>query len=169
MVKRYALRQHPVLLAAVVLLGAWLLLSAMNVFVSMGQTGPFEGYVGHTPASGWAGLAVIVALLGFLVVLYSELGEPGPLPESFPPETARGGAGQRRVHRHTDRSERMASARTDHVEPKTYYKCTQCGTVSASDEAVAEPHARYCEVCDAETEWVPAEESGPADEGGSRT
>jgi hypothetical protein len=155
MTNRYAIRQHPVLLAAVLLVGAWLILTALNVFVSMGQTGPYEGYIGHTPGSGWVGLAVIVALLGFIVVLYSELGESGPLPQSFPPEDTAG-----RDHRHTDRSERMASARTDHVEPKTYYECSECGTVSESDEATAEPHTRYCEICDAETRWVPADEEG---------
>ena len=161
MTNRFAIRQHPVLTAIVLLVGAWLILTALNVITSMGATGPYEGYIGHTPKSGWVGLGVILAALGFLVVVYSELSESGPLPQSFPPDESAGrGHGGGREHHHTQRSERMASARTDRTEPRTYYECQRCGTVSESDEAIEEPHTRYCGVCDAETEWVPANAEG---------
>jgi len=157
MTNRHAIRQHPVLTALVLLVGAWLILTALNVFTSMGSTGPFEGYVGHTPTSGWIGLGVILAALGFLVVINSELGQSGPLPQSFPPgESREREHGGGRERHHTRRADRMASARTDRAEPRTYYECQRCGTVSESDEAIEEPHTRYCGVCEAETEWVPA-------------
>ena len=159
MTNRNAIRQHPVLTALLLLVGGWLILTALNVFVSMGASGPYEGYIGHTPKSGWVGLGVILTALGFLVVVYSELGESGPLPQSFPPgESEHRGHGGGREHRHSQRADRMASARTDRTEPRTYYECQRCGTVSESDEAIAEPHTRYCGVCEAETEWVPANE-----------
>lgn len=175
MASRNAIRQNPILVAAILLVGAWLILTVFDVVASIGQTGPgtYEGYVGHTPLSGWVGLGVLVAALGFLVVLYSELGEPDPLPESFPPDdperethaasaSAERGRGSRtvrrrgRVHEHSepaagraDRGERAADHR---------YECTECGTVIESDEDVSTPHTRHCEVCDAETEWVAVDE-----------
>lgn len=42
--------------------------------------------VGQVGVSGLVGLLVMLAFLGFLVVLWSEVGEGEPGPQTFPPE-----------------------------------------------------------------------------------
>lgn len=71
----------------VLLLGmGWIVLSGLSVFGlskagwSIGET------VGRTAVSGAIGLLVMAVVLGFAIVLFSELGESEPAPRRFPPE-----------------------------------------------------------------------------------
>lgn len=43
-------------------------------------------YIGRAAPSGVVGLVVLAAFLALLVVLFGELGEEEPSPESWPPE-----------------------------------------------------------------------------------
>lgn len=89
---RNAGRQSPILLAAVLLFGAWVALSVLRVYDTMesiwggGDPNLVGNAVGQLPLSGVIGLLVMLAILGLLVGLYSALSESDPLPDRFPPE-----------------------------------------------------------------------------------
>ena len=90
---RTAIRQNRILTFAVLLVGAWTVLSWLHV-LSISQsfvsgTVPIASpgtLVGQVWVSGLVGLLVMLVFLGLLVVLWGELGELDPLPDSFPPE-----------------------------------------------------------------------------------
>lgn len=86
MTNRRAIRRNPLLTALTLLAVGWLLLTALRVYGSMEYTQAYHGYVGHDAVSGWIGLIVLGAAVGFLLLVYSELPEDDPLPQRFPPE-----------------------------------------------------------------------------------
>lgn len=84
---RTGLQQSRWLTFAVLLVGLWVLLSALRTATAMdwSQLGGGE-YIGYAPGSGVVGLVVLLVGLGLLLVLYSELTETDPAPETWPPE-----------------------------------------------------------------------------------
>lgn len=97
---RTAGKLSPVILAGVLLFGAWV---AMNVFRVLETMSPIwtdggealgGAAVGQNALGGIVGLLVMVAVIGLLVALYGALSETGPVPDRFPPER-----GESRVER----------------------------------------------------------------------
>lgn len=87
MALRTSLRGSPILTVSVLLFAGWTVLTALRVFAlseSVWAAGEV-GYVGNNPYGGVAGVVVLAAVLGLLVVLYGELSEDHPEPEQFPP------------------------------------------------------------------------------------
>ena len=96
---RNAGRQSPILLAGVLLFGAWVALTVFRVYdvmESIWAIGSFEKEfrgvefvgeaIGQTAFSGIVGLLVMLGVLGLLIALYGALSESEPLPDRFPPE-----------------------------------------------------------------------------------
>ncbi|MEF8876044.1 MAG: hypothetical protein V5A60_04945 [Haloarculaceae archaeon] len=89
MTLRTAIRQSWYVTAFVLVVVAWVVLKAGDVFgaVETLWTAPEGGAaLGQVAASGVVGLAVMAVFLGLLVVLYGELGEASPAPSAWPPE-----------------------------------------------------------------------------------
>lgn len=70
-----------------VVLGAfvWLLLTLLEVASAVEVATGTASFVGPNALGGIAGVFTLVILLGALVVLYSELTEADPAPQSWPP------------------------------------------------------------------------------------
>lgn len=90
---RTAIRQNALVTFALFFVGIWVGLTALHVVNVIGSplnTGIEvfgEGNaVGQTLVPGLIGLLVLLALLGSVLVLYGELSEVEPLPDTFPPE-----------------------------------------------------------------------------------
>jgi hypothetical protein len=68
------------------LFGGWVVLKGLEVLNTAEASFATGTTIGQTVVSGIVGLLVLVVVLGFLFVLYGELGENDPTPETFPPE-----------------------------------------------------------------------------------
>ncbi|WP_137286892.1 hypothetical protein [Halorussus salinisoli] len=87
---RNAGRQAPILLAGVLLFGAWVAVNLFRVLDAIPSIwAESGGAIGQTWLSGLVGLLVMLAIVGLLVALYGALSESSPTPDTFPPE--RGG------------------------------------------------------------------------------
>ncbi|NHN58702.1 MULTISPECIES: hypothetical protein [Halorussus] len=82
---RTAGRQSPVLLAAVLLFGAWVGVNLFRVFDAIPSFWTGGGEVGQTWLGGLVGLLVMLVAVGLLITLYSALSESSPAPDTFPP------------------------------------------------------------------------------------
>lgn len=80
---RTALQQSKTVMFAVLLVGLWTVLVAINVYGSIDWGA--SGFAGRSVVGGIAGLLVLAVTLGLLVTLYSELSETEPAPEAWPP------------------------------------------------------------------------------------
>jgi len=83
---RTALQQSKILTFVVLGAFVWLLVTLLEVlsafdWVAVGST----DFVGQAPTSGLAGVLVLAVVLGTLVVLYGEVSETDPAPDSWPP------------------------------------------------------------------------------------
>lgn len=89
---RTAGKLSPIILAGVLLFGAWVAVNVFRVFDTIPSIWGGDGVeavgeaIGQTAFSGVVGLLVMVAVLGLLVALYGALSETGPTPDRFPPE-----------------------------------------------------------------------------------
>ncbi|WP_458210014.1 hypothetical protein [Haladaptatus sp. NG-SE-30] len=83
---RTAERQSPLLVAAVIVIGGWVILSALHVYNTMPPIWGGEAGVGQTVFSGLVGLLVLAVLFALIVGLTGALSESGPVPNRFPPE-----------------------------------------------------------------------------------
>lgn len=89
---RNAGRRSPILLAGVLLFGAWVAVNVLRVYEAMPpiwggrDVDAVGGFIGQIPLSGLVGLIVMLAVLGLLFALYGALSESEPLPDRFPPE-----------------------------------------------------------------------------------
>lgn len=70
----------------VLLFGGWVVLKGLEVLNTAEASFTTGVTAGQTVISGIVGLLVLVVLLAFLFVLYGELGEDDPTPETFPPQ-----------------------------------------------------------------------------------
>jgi hypothetical protein len=70
----------------VLLSGGWVVLKGLAVLNTAEASFATGTTIGQTIVSGIVGLLVLVVVLGFLFVLYGELGEDDPAPETFPPQ-----------------------------------------------------------------------------------
>ena len=82
---RTAGRQSPVLLAGVLLFGAWVGVNLFRVFDAVPSFWSGEGGVGQTWLAGLVGLLVMLIVVGLLITLYGALSESSPAPDAFPP------------------------------------------------------------------------------------
>lgn len=84
---RTGLSQARWLMFAVLLVGLWILLTGFRVATAVDWSAALGSeYVGQAAPSGVIGLLVLLSALGLLVVLYSEMTETDPAPETWPPE-----------------------------------------------------------------------------------
>ncbi|MFC4439252.1 MULTISPECIES: hypothetical protein [Natrialbaceae] len=81
---RTAFQQNQLVLVGLLLFGAWIFLTILNVSSSMGDV-VYGDWVGQSGVVGLIGLAVLFALGLMVVLVYGELGETSPGPEEFPP------------------------------------------------------------------------------------
>jgi len=89
MTLRTAITQSWYVTAFVLLVGGWVVLKAGTILDVMGSvwTAPEGGpWVGQVATSGIVGLGVLAVFVGLLVVLYGELGQASPGPNTWPPE-----------------------------------------------------------------------------------
>jgi len=83
---RTALRQTRWITFAVLATAAWTLLIAYEVATTLDWTrATGRDLVGQAATSGVIGLVVMVVFVGLLVVLYGELTETEPTPDTWPP------------------------------------------------------------------------------------
>ncbi|UPV73760.1 hypothetical protein M0R89_14585 [Halorussus limi] len=82
---RTAAKRAPILLAGVVLFGAWVALNLFRVFDAIPSLWTGGTGVGQTLLGGLVGLLVMLTVVVLLVGLYSAISESSPAPESFPP------------------------------------------------------------------------------------
>ena len=86
MTLRNGLRQSKLLTFVVLGAFVWLLVALLDLLRSIDLTAVLSpDYVGQGSAAGLVGALVLAIVLGVLVVLYSELGETSPAPDSWPP------------------------------------------------------------------------------------
>ncbi|MFB6223729.1 MAG: hypothetical protein ABEH86_08685 [Haloarcula sp.] len=85
MALRTAVQQSKILTFVVLGAFVWLLLTLLEVAGSLELSTGTATFVGQNTVGGIAGVLVLAILLGALVVLYSELTEPDPTPQSWPP------------------------------------------------------------------------------------
>jgi len=85
MTLRTAIQQSKIL--TFVVLGAfiWLSLTALEVLSTIDYATGTGSSVGQNALGGIAGVLVLTIVLGTLVVLYSEITEADPAPQSWPP------------------------------------------------------------------------------------
>lgn len=85
---RTALRDTPWITVGILAAAVWLLLVGYEVATSFDWTEvTVQNFLGQAAVSGVVGLVVMAVVLGLVVVLYAELTEPEPAPETWPPET----------------------------------------------------------------------------------
>lgn len=70
----------------VLLFGGWVILKGLEVLNTAEASFGTGITIGQTVVSGIVGLLVMVFVLALLFVLYGELGEDNPTPETFPPQ-----------------------------------------------------------------------------------
>ncbi len=70
----------------VLLFGGWVILKGLEVLNTAEASFATGITIGQTVVSGIVGLLVMVFVLALLFVLYGELGEDNPTPETFPPQ-----------------------------------------------------------------------------------
>jgi hypothetical protein len=80
---RSALGRSPLVTFAVLVAFLWVLYAGTQVFGLIDVADP--GPIGQGAVGGVVGLVVIAIALGLLVVLFGELGESEPGPETWPP------------------------------------------------------------------------------------
>lgn len=83
---RTAIKQSKIM--TVVALGAfiWLLATLLSIMGSIDLTSVLTAdFVGQNTVGGVVGVVMMALLLGALVMLYSEISEEDPAPESWPP------------------------------------------------------------------------------------
>ncbi|NHN64871.1 hypothetical protein G9463_16400 [Haloarcula sp. JP-Z28] len=85
MTLRTAVRQSKILTFVVLGAFVWLLLTLFEVLSTIDLATGTETYVGQNALGGIAGVLVLTIVLGALVVLYSEITESDPAPQSWPP------------------------------------------------------------------------------------
>lgn len=81
-----ALRQSWLITSAVLLAGAWIVYQWLHIYETAAASWVVGNYVGQTTVTGIVGLLVMLGLVAFVALLYSNLGEPEPAPDQFPPE-----------------------------------------------------------------------------------
>ena len=89
---RTAIRQNALVTFALFFTGIWVGLTALHVTNRLARplSANVEVFgegtaVGQTFVPGLIGLLVLVLLLGFMLVLYGEVSEAEPFPDTFPP------------------------------------------------------------------------------------
>lgn len=85
MATRTALTNTRWITFAVMAATLWLAVTWFDVFQSLNWSA-LDDPIGPHGYGGIAGLVVLALTLGLLVVLYGELGEEDPGPDTFPPE-----------------------------------------------------------------------------------
>lgn len=85
MTLRTAVRQSKILTFVVLGAFVWLLLTLFEVLSTIDLATGTATYVGQNALGGVAGVLVLTIVLGALVVLYSEITESDPAPQSWPP------------------------------------------------------------------------------------
>lgn len=70
----------------VLLFGGWTVLAGLSVINTAEASFSTATTIGQTAVSGAIGLLVMFGVLVLLFVLYGELGENDPAPETFPPQ-----------------------------------------------------------------------------------
>jgi hypothetical protein len=85
MTLRTAVRQSKILTFVVLGAFVWLLLTLFEVLSTLDFTTGTASFVGQNALGGIAGAMVLAIVLGALVILYSELTEADPAPQSWPP------------------------------------------------------------------------------------
>lgn len=83
---RTALRQTRWVTLGVLAALLWVLLIGFEVATSFDWFASGTGYVGNTAPGGIIGVAVLAGTAVLLVVLFGELAETDPGPDSWPPE-----------------------------------------------------------------------------------
>ena len=85
MTLRTAVQQSKILTFVVLGAFVWLLLTLFAVASTIDLTTGTATFVGQNALGGIAGVLVLTIVLGALVVLYSEIPEVDPAPQSWPP------------------------------------------------------------------------------------
>ncbi|WP_420181813.1 hypothetical protein ACNO8S_09070 [Haloarcula sp. KBTZ06] len=85
MTLRTAVRQSKILTFVVLGAFVWLLLTLFEVLSTIDLATGTATFVGQNALGGIAGVLVLTIVLGALVVLYSEITESDPAPQSWPP------------------------------------------------------------------------------------
>jgi len=85
MTLRTAVQQSKILTFVVLGAFVWLLLTLFEVLSTLDFTTGTASFVGQNALGGIAGVMVLAIVLGTLVVLYSEITEADPAPQSWPP------------------------------------------------------------------------------------
>jgi uncharacterized membrane protein YuzA (DUF378 family) len=85
MTLRTAVQQSKILTFVVLGAFVWLLLTLFDVLSTIDFATGTGSFVGQNALGGIAGVMVLAIVLGTLVVLYSEITEADPAPQSWPP------------------------------------------------------------------------------------
>ena len=85
MTLRTAVQQSKILTFVVLGAFVWLLLTLFEVLSTIDLATGTATFVGQNALGGIAGVLVLTIVLGALVVLYSEITESDPAPQSWPP------------------------------------------------------------------------------------
>ncbi|EMA32966.1 hypothetical protein [Haloarcula japonica] len=85
MTLRTAIQQSKILTFVVLGAFVWLLLTLFEVASTIDLGTGTTSFVGQNALGGVAGVLVLTIVLGALVVLYSEITETNPAPQSWPP------------------------------------------------------------------------------------
>ncbi|MDQ2072610.1 hypothetical protein ACODNH_03940 [Haloarcula sp. NS06] len=85
MTLRTAIQQSKILTFVVLGAFVWLLLTLFEVASTIDFATGTATFVGQNALGGIAGVLVLTTVLGALVVLYSEMTESDPAPQSWPP------------------------------------------------------------------------------------
>jgi len=85
MTLRTAVQQSKILTFVVLGAFVWLLLTLFDVLSTIDFATGTGSFVGQNALGGIAGVMVLAIVLGSLVVLYSEITEADPAPQSWPP------------------------------------------------------------------------------------
>ncbi|MDS0223198.1 hypothetical protein NDI54_17785 [Haloarcula sp. S1AR25-5A] len=85
MTLRTAVHQSKILTFVVLGAFVWLLLTLFEVLSTIEFGTGTASFVGQNALGGLAGIAVLAIVLGTLVVLYAEITEADPAPQSWPP------------------------------------------------------------------------------------
>ncbi|WP_435185893.1 hypothetical protein [Halobellus sp. EA9] len=84
---RTALREARIVTVAILVATLWTVLTILDIAGQFNWMAfDTSAYVGRTAVGGVVGLLVLIAFLGLLVGLYSEVTEADPAPETWPPQ-----------------------------------------------------------------------------------